>query len=996
MRLLCFVNILFITFSYFDAHSQISKFNQHTDRDGLGTNQINAIDFDSKGFLWVGTYNAGLYKFDGNKFTEIIDSNYIIQQIIYLYIDKHDSIFISDFDIIYIIYNNKIVRTINYFEDLNCGPVSSIIKDNNENLWIATNKGEVICYKNNKPVFIPLPETLDKMSAISKTSVDKNGNIWFSSYSGSLFYYDIKQKKIIDAEKKYGIESDDYNSLFTYKNKLIISNSDSSYILTDDDKLIPFSDIIFYVSDNNHILGMSKTDFIIAKLSDKKVDTIQTSNFDNPTYKAVAFSNMCLKNNNIYLATNRGLFEIIPKAKCYNGDFLKTNSVNIKNFVFADNKIWLVGYPFGYIENNKFTKILPDKDNDLYHLDNVEYAYHCKNKIYFYTTSYNKCFRYDIKDKSITEDLFLSEILDYAPSFVLLDDKQNNMWCFANGNIIRISDTDTTYFSVNTDHTVSKNSCFVKNPEIDVMFLDAIIDNDKNIWIGAVEGLWKYDGSNFKYFTDTLTTKGVFSICCDTNGIIWMSNYNFFMSYNPKTNTIKNQSKILETCQMPPFHICWKDKQNNLYISNLKLQNTYDTITGFFDIMNTKYYKNIYGYGYYTFAIDNDNCFWAGIENAAYKIPLSSIKKIDSIPDIYIKHIEIETPDGTRYFYPDNNNKDTLILSANEQNIKIYFEIPFFETEHSNLTFYHSFSENNKTKWTINKNNDYQESYTFIPNGTYSYKIKYKLNNSDVFSEIRDMVIIRQAHFYETLFFKIITILFILLLSIILIRNYIKRIKEKEKQKMNVEHEISSLKIKALQAQMNPHFIFNTLNSIQYLLSEHQTNQASNAINVFSKLIRKTLDFISQDHISLIEEIEYLKLYINIEKIRFSDEFKYKIEIDENIDTENTLIPPLIIQAFVENAIKHGLLEKKDSDKNLSVSFTKQANKQINIIIEDNGTGFDTNNLSFDNSHGISIIKQRLDIFINKFHADHDLKIDSKKNQGTKISLTIPEILKYD
>jgi LytS/YehU family sensor histidine kinase len=114
----------------------------------------------------------------------------------------------------------------------------------------------------------------------------------------------------------------------------------------------------------------------------------------------------------------------------------------------------------------------------------------------------------------------------------------------------------------------------------------------------------------------------------------------------------------------------------------------------------------------------------------------------------------------------------------------------------------------------------------------------------------------------------------------------------------------------ALRSQMNPHFIFNSLNSIQHFITTHEKEEALHYLSKFSKLIRKILENSRQNTVSVSNELELLKLYIQLEQLRFSNKFDYHISIDEKIDIENTEIPPLLIQPYIENAIQHGLIKK--------------------------------------------------------------------------------------
>jgi LytS/YehU family sensor histidine kinase len=136
---------------------------------------------------------------------------------------------------------------------------------------------------------------------------------------------------------------------------------------------------------------------------------------------------------------------------------------------------------------------------------------------------------------------------------------------------------------------------------------------------------------------------------------------------------------------------------------------------------------------------------------------------------------------------------------------------------------------------------------------------------------------------------------------------------------------------------MNPHFFYNALNTIQSFILSNDKKQAVNYLSKFSTLTRTILEMTEKDLVSITEEIKTLSLYLDIEKVRFNDDFNYEILADSNVDTDNIKIPSMFLQPFVENAVKHGLLHKTE-EKKLIIHFEKVAD-QIKISIDDNGIG---------------------------------------------------------
>ncbi|MGY0041416.1 sensor histidine kinase [Pedobacter sp. NJ-S-72] len=130
-----------------------------------------------------------------------------------------------------------------------------------------------------------------------------------------------------------------------------------------------------------------------------------------------------------------------------------------------------------------------------------------------------------------------------------------------------------------------------------------------------------------------------------------------------------------------------------------------------------------------------------------------------------------------------------------------------------------------------------------------------------------------------------------------------------------MKNKILMLEQQALQAMMNPHFVFNVMNSIQHYINTKDTSSANKILTGFARLIRKNLDICTKSFISIEEEIEYLSLYLTLEKKRFGEKFNYTIHVSEEIDQDETMIPSMILQPYIENAIWHGLMPKEDGGK---------------------------------------------------------------------------------
>jgi LytS/YehU family sensor histidine kinase len=231
-----------------------------------------------------------------------------------------------------------------------------------------------------------------------------------------------------------------------------------------------------------------------------------------------------------------------------------------------------------------------------------------------------------------------------------------------------------------------------------------------------------------------------------------------------------------------------------------------------------------------------------------------------------------------------------------------------------------------------------------------------------------------------------------LLLGVFLIWSYNRR------KKAAFDKQVMDTEMKALRAQMNPHFIFNSLNSINRYILENDKENASAFLSKFAKLMRLVLENSREHEVPLQNDLEALELYMQLESLRFQNRFRYKIEIDPVIDKENTLIPPLMLQPFAENAIVHGFRNKEGGL--IKIDIHAVDNNMIRCVVEDNGDGRSAPPVYEQKdkkrkSLGIKILQERLNIINHLRKAKAavnvvDLKDSDNKPGGVRIELLLP------
>jgi len=215
-----------------------------------------------------------------------------------------------------------------------------------------------------------------------------------------------------------------------------------------------------------------------------------------------------------------------------------------------------------------------------------------------------------------------------------------------------------------------------------------------------------------------------------------------------------------------------------------------------------------------------------------------------------------------------------------------------------------------------------------------------------------------------------------------------------EKRTADFNTKVADIELKALRSQMNPHFIFNSLNSISDYMLKYDLDTANDYLVKFSKLMRSILENSEKKWISLKEDLKLIELYIQIETLRLKNKLSYDIKVDKMIDIENTLIPPLILQPFIENSIWHGIAEKK-SKGHIQIEIKKE-NEMIVCIVEDDGVGRkkNINAKPENNSMGVKITKSRLDIINQLKKTNGSIEMFDKK-QGLRVELKLPLELRF-
>lgn len=432
-----------------------------------------------------------------------------------------------------------------------------------------------------------------------------------------------------------------------------------------------------------------------------------------------------------------------------------------------------------------------------------------------------------------------------------------------------------------------------------------------------------------------------------------------------------------------------------------------------------------------TIALDNKKRIWIGNAKGVYMYDGKSIVHLDSktgLPSNEISSLYYDDKFNKLYvgssfgfseidIYTFDNRKEPspLIrinkLVAGDSIYKSYNRL-VFERNQNNVVIdisaiNYSSPSTIKYKYKLNENWTEAEShllnFSSLEHGAYDMQIKARTQNS-AWSQPFHLSFQILPRFTETIWFYLIIVILLICFHLVFIYWRIKVHKQKISKELELSERFNELKHQALSAMMNPHFIFNSLNSVQYLINSQRNEEANDYIAMMAKLIRKNLDTAGSGFILLSEEINRLKIYLDLEKLRFQDSFTYEISTGRDVEADFILIPNMIIQPFVENSLWHGIINSGTKGL-LTISFNFEdveidaiIYRSLIIKVTDNGIGINEAKKNKKEDHiskGIQIIEERLKLLSAKMEIPkpimfEDLSSSNSLSHGTEIIISLP------
>ncbi|MGB0176606.1 MAG: sensor histidine kinase, partial [Owenweeksia sp.] len=273
-----------------------------------------------------------------------------------------------------------------------------------------------------------------------------------------------------------------------------------------------------------------------------------------------------------------------------------------------------------------------------------------------------------------------------------------------------------------------------------------------------------------------------------------------------------------------------------------------------------------------------------------------------------------------------------------------------------------------------------------LPPGNYTLKLATAGTTAEYYTALPISI---HPAFWQQNWFLLTVIVFSITILILIIRSLITRSKARAFRKMENRKRLAQLELEAIKAQINPHFIYNCLNSIQYFTQLGDPEKADKYIKTFAALLRQTMQISQETFITIDKEIVYLDSYLQMEKMRFKDKLSYSIHVPRELYDEK--IPAMMLQPFIENAIKHGIVPLAGKGE-LQISFGRRGKDAIEIRIEDNGPGWKPE-ASPDPHLGLRLASSRADTYNQLFEMGIYVNIIDKSTSGGEQTGTIIELL---
>lgn len=1001
------------------------QFEHYTSEDGLPSNELNLTIQDQLGYIWIGT-SKGLCKFDGTTWTSYSsvlgnEKSITCTNTISIYSDSKQRIWAGTKNMGVNVLNRQSGKFKNYSYSVKDTTtlagllVSDIFEDIKGRIWVCANGVNLFDEKTSTFSRHSVPQSISlntktkgwantfrfikndpddphwvwlyssfglckfntttfesetyypHTSEIATRQAIMDGTtIWMTNYGLGLYAFDIHSKTFTlyqcDPGKSNTLSCQLSASILELDNRYLLLSGYNYHLFMFDRKSKTFipPDPSWKSNTYNDPEGILMKDkenriWISTFGSGLYVQQQQFSNFIKYPLQG-EIQDICEYNNHLYACNTDGrLFQINTNTQQTELTFDLKNELGEKTkpkkfHIDHQNRLWILSR------------------NELHYYSSTTGRVQAWNPSFFTRESATFNYFWDITSDSISGRTWLSSQSD---------------------GLIGFGPNPTDIFRFSKD---------IKNPnyiEHSYSIGSLLTDRQQNIWGSSGAGYFKYNThsqitsnspSPIQSSLNNQPFMGQHLFCQGPIGSIWINSGH---SRIAKVIDTKNLSLPVEEIVLNQFNLddpindIIADKSGDIWISSTHGLTRINPKNG-----------NVNQYGI-QFGIDEVNGLGltakgellASTEGGFYQFQPSDIPRFQLIPTPLIEIFRVfDIP------FTIPNVPNPLVHLTYKQNFFSFDFSAFDYSGRSKKEFAYQLEGVNED-WILAGDRKYA-AYTNIDGGMYRFKLKVR-REFGPWSKPTILSIKIIPPFWKTAWFWVLITLCCAGLSYLGYAYRVAQIKKEEKLKTAFFQQLAEVEMKALRAQMNPHFLFNSLNAIKYYVLKRNKEKAAEYLTDFARLIRLVLNNSSQPIISLEKELEALELYIRIERLRFDEKFDYQLKIDPTIDLTAIAIPPLLIQPFVENAIWHGLMHKKEDRGMLLISIQK-SDLEIEIIIEDNGIGrqraeeVKSKSAKHQKSFGLNITRDRMAIskLINNLDITteiQDLINNDKQPLGTRI-----------
>ncbi len=1000
------------------SYSQNNNRFQYLDDDlGPMSTSIHMMQ-DSYGFIWSSTL-SGLTKYDGNAYHHYVKSDSIDGlPAVFAYCsfeDKYHNIWVALYDYGLVILN----RDSDSFQwiksdtltpnGLHLSKIKTIASDSNDNIYFLGEDGiqrvalqqksyDHLRFQSQSEF---LPNLNEKITGLSLLN-DRRGRFWIGSRKG-VYILDntgeVKKQESFQGANSitHSILEDSSGDIYIVRGGEPLLRFDVKKQTFEKDTTVVFPNqyMLSVIDHEDHLWTFIRPGKVFKyDLKNKQLDKFSSYELPYNISGTYFRSPLVSKDGTIWLAgggsfpfqhqpkTNKEIHPIIyDETRMHSSSCVYVDETHIYVGLLLDGGIKIINKSTG--KTRSLTK-----DNSAMHDDRI-YQILEIDKDRLVIMGRGGVYVYDKIIQSITKTKRFTRIIRWG--YYAGDDI---MW--VGGEMKRIEKLDLK--------DMSTSSIFDSNdelPEVNVV-TQIVEDTDGSIWIGGrYHGLYHYFPQSGKcevYSRDAddpryqLSTSIIEAIHIDQKGDVWIGGRSGIDVIDQVAQSI---SSIGITDGLKHVHICdiTQDDSLNYWIATeqdisridnrTKKITTFDNEDGF---INRRYY-------YRSFAKFNGHLFVAG-ESGVDKFNPNNFGINLVPPQIALANISVM---GKKYVSDIAIEKlDKIVIDHNQNFIDFdVLSLHYIAPEKNEIAY--KFEDVHEDYINIGSRRNI--SFSGLSPGTHNLWIKGS-NSDDVWSEPKSIIIDVAYPWWRTWTFYIGAFLFIGMTVWFALKTYMASISKKQKEKEKISTQMAELELKALSSQMNPHFLFNSLNSIKSLINQNKNAEAGTFIIRYSRLIRQILNNSRSKFVRLQEEVDVISLYLELEKLRMGESFTFDIDMDDDVEADFIEIPPALIQPYVENSIWHGLLNKEHGNKHLSIKICK-VEDFLEIRIIDNGIGrqaskaIQSQSLLKNKSLGTTISKERINLITDVYGHKSTVNFIDLHDKDGQPSGTEVQILLY-